>query len=88
MTWTLIVARSAQKELERLPGKERVRIITALREMLSDPLSGDVKRLRNYPVQFRRRVGGYRILFDLNTEIERIDVVGIERRSEKTYRRR
>jgi mRNA interferase RelE/StbE len=88
MTWELIVARSAQKELERLPSRERERIISTLREMQNNPLSGDVKQLRSHDVQFRRRVGNYRILFDLNTNIQRIEVVGIERRSEKTYRRR
>jgi mRNA interferase RelE/StbE len=88
MTWTLIVARSAQKQLARLPSREQERVLAALRQMCDDPLAGDVKRLRNLDVAFRRRVGAYRILFDLDTARMRVEVTDIERRSDQTYRRR
>lgn len=88
MTWTLIVARSAEKQLARLPNREQERILAALRLMRDDPLGGDVKRLRNLDAGFRRRVGAYRILFDLDTARMRVEVVDIARRSDQTYRRR
>jgi mRNA interferase RelE/StbE len=88
MTWTVIVTKSAHKQLVKVPGKDRERIIDALIEMERDPQSGDVKHLSNYGVGFRRRVGVYRILFDLNIEAAWIEVVSIERRGDDTYRRR
>lgn len=88
MTWDLIIARSARKALERLPNRERTRITETLVEMRADPYSGDVKRLRNYSVSFRRRVGSYRILFDLDPDEGRIEVLDITRRDDRTYRRR
>ncbi len=88
MGWTVIVAHTAQKQLAKLPAPERNRLIDALGEMEGDPYAGDVKRLTNYGVAFRRRLGAYRILFDLNIDEESIEVVAIERRSDETYRRR
>ena len=61
---------------------------SALRQMQADPLAGDVKHLRNLDVGFRRRVGAYRILFNLDAARMRVEVVDIARRSDQTYRRR
>ena len=87
MSWTLTVARDARKALERLPSRERARVLATLVGMGEDPFSGDVKHLRNFSPAFRRRVGSYRILFDVFPNERRIQVQAIERRSDRTYRR-
>jgi mRNA-degrading endonuclease RelE of RelBE toxin-antitoxin system len=46
MTWNLIVAQPARKELNRLPPESRARILSALREMANDPHAGDIVRLK------------------------------------------
>jgi mRNA-degrading endonuclease RelE of RelBE toxin-antitoxin system len=66
MTWTLTVANDAEKNLRRVPRRDRQRLIRALREMQDDPFSGDVAQLRAQSVGYRRRVGSYRILFDVD----------------------
>ena len=86
--WQVIVAKPAQKLLARAPRPERERIWEALEAMRIDPLAGDVRPLTNQPTAFRRRVGHWRIFFDLNQEIQRVDVTAIERRTSTTYRRR
>ena len=86
--WQVIVAKPAQKLLARAPRSERERIWAALEAMRIDPLAGDVRPLTNQSTAFRRRVGGWRIFFDLNQEIQRVDVTAIERRTSTTYRRR
>ncbi|MBI4589624.1 MAG: hypothetical protein HY725_12365 [Candidatus Rokubacteria bacterium] len=56
--------------------------------MESDPFGGDVERLRNQPTTFRRRVGDWRIFFDVYREVRVVAVRYIERRTTTTYRRR
>jgi len=51
--------------------------------MQVDPFSGDIKRLQ--PSGWRRRVGNYRIFYDLLTGEKRIVVTAIERRTSTTY---
>ena len=55
--------------------------------MRRDPLDGDVKRLTNYPISYRRRVGNYRILFDLDQTSRTVLIHDVVRRSSTTYRR-
>jgi mRNA-degrading endonuclease RelE of RelBE toxin-antitoxin system len=65
VSWRLTFSRNAQKSLRRLPPDVRRRLDGVFGEMMRDPLSGDVVVLRDYPVGYRRRVGPYRVLFDV-----------------------
>ena len=53
--------------------------------MRDDPFSGDIVRLKAQPTAWRRRVGSYRILFDVHPERLLIVVAAILRRTSKTY---
>lgn len=86
MTWHLVVARSAQKELERAPARDRTRILGALKELANDPFSGDIVHLKGRgALDFRRRVGSWRILFTLNHEARTVEVTAVLRRTSTTY---
>lgn len=83
MNWTLLLTNPARKELEKLPSKDQVRIQRALESLQSDPFSGDVKRLQ--PSGWRRRVGNYRILYDLLIDHRLLVITAIARRTSTTY---
>ena len=85
MPWTLHVARSAEKELEGIPERDRTRILKALKAMCADPFAGNVARLHGLPTSWRRRVGNWRILYDLYTDRGLIVVASIRRRTSTTY---
>jgi mRNA-degrading endonuclease RelE of RelBE toxin-antitoxin system len=50
--------------------------------------SGDVVVLKDYPVAYRRRVGPYRILFDVDPATRSVQAQEIDRRASTTYRKR
>ncbi|MBZ5617905.1 MAG: type II toxin-antitoxin system RelE/ParE family toxin [Acidobacteriia bacterium] len=83
MNWTLLVAKPARKALGKLPDRDQVRIEQALDQLERDPFSGDIKRLK--PPGWRRRVGNYRIFYDIFPDERRIVVTAIERRTSTTY---
>ncbi|MBI3305482.1 hypothetical protein HYZ80_04130 [Candidatus Parcubacteria bacterium] len=56
--------------------------------MQRDPFGGDVERLVYQPTAFRRRVGDWRIFFDVDFSRRLVEVRLIERRATSTYRRR
>lgn len=69
-----------------MPDRDRARINRALNEMKADPLSGDIVSLKGeYRGQFRRRVGSWRIIFELNAEARVLLVHDIARRTSTTY---
>ena len=53
--------------------------------MQEDPFAGDIQRLKSQPTAWRRRVGNYRIIYDLYFEERLIVVSGILRRTSTTY---
>lgn len=85
VTWDLVVTKPAEKNLRRLPANDLRRIETALAAMREDPFSGDIARLKAQPAAWRRRVGNYRILYDLHPEQLLIVVTGILRRTSTTH---
>ena len=56
--------------------------------MASDPFTGDIERLKDERAAFRRRVGDWRIFFDVYPDRRLVEVVDIRRRTTTTYRRR
>jgi mRNA-degrading endonuclease RelE of RelBE toxin-antitoxin system len=83
MNWELLVTKSAKKELANLPNHDQIRIERTLDAIQIDPFDGDIKRLQ--PPAWRRRIGNYRIFYDLHVEQHLIVVTAIERRTSTTY---
>jgi mRNA interferase RelE/StbE len=85
MTWSLVIASPAEKALRHVPSVDREHINGAFSEMCLNPFAGDVKSLRGGKGALRRRVGDWRILFDLHQDKRLIVVTAVRRRGSKTY---
>lgn len=87
-TWTLIIAASAERSLDRLPPK----IATATVEFMLGPLVEAPRRV-GHPLQreltglWCARQGAYRILYELNETELVVNVVHIDHRAD-VYRPR
>jgi len=84
MEWTVVLAGPARKALKRIPPSDRTRIEAALTGMEHDPFQGDIRKLQGLP-GFRRRVGDWRIFFEVIPERKHIVIAAIERRTSTTY---
>jgi mRNA-degrading endonuclease RelE of RelBE toxin-antitoxin system len=84
MKWGLVIANRARRQLRRLSADERDHIDDAFDQMCEDPFKGDVKSLRSLDT-LRRRVGDWRILFELSEAKRIIIVTAIKRRGSNTY---
>jgi mRNA interferase RelE/StbE len=85
MNWNLQLTDPAQKDFRRLPQKDQARVKAALLAMEQEPFQGDIKRLKGNPSGWRRRVGNYRIIYDIYFEEHLIVIAGIVRRTSTTY---
>lgn len=84
MEWTVVLAGPARKSLKPIPAGDKSRILTTLAEMQQNPFQGDIRKLQGLP-GFRRRVGDWRILFEVIPERRHVAVAAIERRTSTTY---
>ena len=88
MTWTIRLAKEAEKQVKKLPADRQALILTHLREMRDDPFQGDVIALKGkeWKGWYRKRVGNYRIIFSPDRTKQIVDIAAIVPRSEKTYK--
>lgn len=85
MPWRFAVDPSAQKQLLRFPRKDVKRIRLALHALENDPFSGDMQKMKGEDSVWRRRVGSYRIKYELHISTNIIYVYEIKRRGSNTY---
>lgn len=85
MNWELHLRERAKRTIRRFPEKDRVRIAEALDELGSNPYSGDIEKLEGEKNSWRRRVGAYRIKYEVHAHEKMVYVYHVERRTSKTY---
>jgi mRNA-degrading endonuclease RelE of RelBE toxin-antitoxin system len=85
MIWTILVARAAQKQLARIPARDRGKTVAVIRAMAADPFQGDIIKLKGDEERYRRRVGSYRMFFLVDRASRTVGISAIVRRTSTTY---
>ena len=85
MNWVLFLNIRIKKSVRRFPKKDRLRINEALAEMEGSPYTGDLVKVESEDNLWRRRVGAYRIKFQVREKEKVVYVYEISRRTSKTY---
>lgn len=83
--WGLQIDPRVFKDLEGVRRKDAERILFMMNTMKYDPFTGDIQKMKGERNVWRRRVGAYRIFYEIITEGRIIHVFHIERRGSKTY---
>ncbi len=85
MSWIVIIAGRAKKEIKKLPQKDSERVEVILKEIESNPYSRDIEKIQGEKYTWRKRVGNYRIIYDIYKDRHLVVVHRIERRTSTTY---
>lgn len=81
MTYEIEFAKSASKELAKLPRPTAVRISKAVSALSLSPRNGSVRPMVGSK-SWRLRVGDYRVIYDVHDKIKIISVLRIRHRRE------
>ena len=81
MTYQVILKRSAEKELDALPGSIQKRIVSRLLALEESPRPPGVKKLQGQE-SYRLRAGDYRILYTIDDKSKKVVVLAIGNRRE------
>ena len=81
MTYTVEILRSAQKQLAKIDGQDRERIIDAIRALANDPRPPGSKKLSGRSA-WRIRIGTYRVIYEVHDERLLVLVVAVGHRRE------
>lgn len=80
-TYKLEVAKSALKELKRLPAIHQARILRAINELAKNPRKGNVRPMVG-STAWRLRIGNYRVIYDINDKQLFILIIRIRHRKD------
>lgn len=84
-SYSVLITRSASKELERVPTKDRQRIVEKIRLLADNPRPAGCEKLTGED-KYRLRQGDYRILYEIVDDELIVTVVRIGNRRE-VYKR-
>lgn len=83
--WELRVDERVYKDLRRIPKNYADKIISVIESFVYDPYAGDIEKIKGESRVWRRRVGQYRIFYEIYSERKFIGVFHVEIRGSKTY---
>ncbi len=83
--WLVSVDSGVYKTLTRFPQKDAERILIAFEELAINPYIGDTHKLGGIEQAWRKRIGSYRIFYEIDVKNKSVDVSEVERRGSKTY---
>lgn len=78
----LTFKKSAQKELRKIPPKEQLLILKALKELQIDPFPPGVRKLVGGDISYRIRIGDYRVIYNILKHELLIEVIRIKHRKD------
>lgn len=69
MTYQIIIPKTVQKQLDKLPNTVAEKIIEAIIQLRDNPRSPNSLKMQNSQ-GYRLRVGEYRVLYDINDKTQ------------------
>jgi len=72
--YKVVLSKTAEKELHKLPSNVISRIIPALKSLEEDPRPHGCKKLKGYTNLWRVREGNYRIIYSVDDIILLVDI--------------
>jgi mRNA interferase RelE/StbE len=84
-SWVLQVDNSVHKFLAKIPKKDSESIFSVIESLPENPFFGDIQKMKGEENSWRRRVGNYRIFYEIVSKENLIYVYEAKRRTSNTY---
>ena len=66
MTYTIVIPKNVQKQLDILPSDRYDRIDTKIQQLAKNPRLDGVVKMKGSENEYRIRIGNYRVLYEIN----------------------
>ena len=80
--YRIVLERSAERDLRRLPADMHERVIAAIRGLAANPRPPGCRKLTGSQNDWRIRVGDYRVVYEIADEIRVVRVNRVRHRRE------
>ena len=82
MKYTIVISKSAEKELNNLPLKDFLLIDKKILSLAEKPHPAGAKKLTGYKYHFRLRSGKYRIIYTIRDKQLLIEIIRVGHRKD------
>jgi mRNA interferase RelE/StbE len=83
--WKLKVDPGVYKDLSKFPKDYTKKILGVILSLSDNPYGGDIEKIKGEENTWRRRIGSYRVFYEIHSELNFIHILWVERRSSNTY---
>lgn len=80
--YRITLARTAEKEIARLPSQIQERVAEAINTLAEAPRPFSSKKLKGSAHVYRIRVGNYRVIYEIQDKAKIVDVAHVRHRRE------
>lgn len=82
MPYSVIVSKSVQKQIVKLPDSIRLKVQEKILALKLEPRPPGALELKGYDYQYRLRVGDYRIRYEISDEELKVQILQCKHRRE------
>mgnify|MGYP003393138350 CR=1 FL=1 len=83
--WKLKIDAGIYKDLSKFPKDYAQKILGVILSLRDNPYAGDIEKIKGEENTWRKRVGVYRVFYEIYPELSFIHILWVERRNSKTY---
>jgi mRNA interferase RelE/StbE len=80
--YKVVISKSVQKEISKLPIKEILKIKVAIMDLEENPRPFGVKKLEGFEDLYRIKKGNYRIIYSIEDDILSVEVLKVGNRKD------
>jgi len=82
MVYSVVLKKSVEKDLKKLPRKIIPRIISKIEELSLNPYPRDSTKIKDAERTYRVRVGDYRIIYQVDNDKKIVTVIYVRHRKD------
>lgn len=86
MSYTVIISKSVQKQIDDLPNDITLRVIEKIQNIATEPRPDGIVKLKGFDNEYRIRIGDYRVRYEIDDENQLIRILQCKHRKD-VYRK-
>ncbi|MBW4445766.1 MAG: type II toxin-antitoxin system RelE/ParE family toxin [Spirirestis rafaelensis WJT71-NPBG6] len=82
MSYTIVISKSVQKQIDNLPNDVAPRVIEKIQNLASEPRPDGIVKLKGSDNEYRIRIGDYRVRYEINDESQLVQILQCKHRKD------
>ena len=82
MSYTIVISKSVQKQIDNLPSDVKDRLVKKIQLLADEPHPDEVVKLKGFDNEYRIRVGDYRVRYEVDDANQVIQLLQCKHRKD------